>query len=290
MAGELISADGQLEFNGYLLGDNNITFLDAINGWDDLPPIDSGNVVKPNSHGAWSGRKLANQRIITWEGRFAAEESDWVTELVKLRDAFSIPFGTEEYPITVRLHNEILVAFGTVSARALPGDRQYGYYGAKLALQFECSDPRRYSVGENFWTLQLPTPVLSGLQYPLDYPLDYGIEVSSNAGTLFNVGNITTPVKLVFTGPMTNPSLVNSTTGTRLAFNITLSETDQLIVDTKTGSVMLNGTADRLYTRTPDSAPISLFGLDPGANNMILSAASWQLPAGVVISWRNAIL
>lgn len=290
MAGELITADGQLEYNGYLLGDNNITFLDAINGWDDLPPIDSGNVIKPNSHGAWSGRKLANQRIITWEGRFAANENDWVAELVRLRNAFSVPSGTEEYPITVRLHDETLTAFGALVARAIPGDRTYGYYGAKLTLQFECSDPRRYSVGENVWSLSLPTPVLSGLEYPLEYPLDYGIEVTSNTGTLYNYGNIVTPVIFTFTGPMTNPSLINSTAGMKLAFNINLSETDQLTVNTKNGTVLLNGSADRLYTRTTDSVPISMFGLIPGANSMLLSAATWQLPAGVTISWRNATL
>lgn len=290
MSGELIFANGQLEFRGYLLGDEKVTFMDAINGWEDLPSIDSANTLRPASHGAWVGRKLAGQRIITWEGRFAPSPEEWVDSLGKLRDAFSIPYGTEEYEIIVRMHEESRMAFGTVSARVIPGDRQFGYYGAKLSIQFECSDPRRYSLSENVWTLNLPPVVETGLTYPLTYPLNYGVESSSSSGQLVNDGNISTPAKFVFVGPVTNPILVNNTTGIKIGFNITLTSTDTLTVDTKTGTVLLNDVADRLYTRMPESAPILSFGLTPGINDMQLLATSWSSPSNVIVTWRDAIL
>jgi hypothetical protein len=288
MSGELITGDGQLQYNGYVLGDDNITFLDSINGWDDLPGIDSGNAIRSASHGAWPGRKIAGERIITWEGRFAPDESIWQMELKRLRSSFTIPSGTEENEIVIRTHGESFLSFGSVSARAIPADRQYGYFGALLTIQFECSDPRRYSLGENSWTLSMPTVTTNGLVYPLTYPLDYGVETSPSSGTLLNAGDVITPVTLEFVGPITNPGIINSTLGVKLQFNIVLTSSDTLTVNTRTGTVLLNGSADRLYTRTVTSSPIFSFGLVPGYNSMQMLASSWNTPAGVNIVWRDA--
>lgn len=290
MPTDLINDDGQLQYKNYLLGDNDITFMDAINGWDDLPSVDSGNTLKPSSHGAWVGRKIAGQRVITWEGRFAAEPGNWTAEIERLKQAFSLPLGTEEYEIAIRLHEDVKVVFGTVSGRLIPGDRAYGYYGASLSLQFECSDPRRYSVGENVWRLSMPVVEQVGLQYPLNYPLDYGVETLPSSGTLTNDGDVLTPVTLVFNGPMENPGIINSTLNAKMRFNLTLTENDTLTVNTRTGTVLLNNTADRLYTRTVDSSPIFSFGLLPGDNHMQLQASSWDVPSGVNIMWRDATL
>lgn len=290
-AGSMITGDGQLEFNGYLLGDDVTTFLDGINGWDDLPSIDSGNTLKGNSHGAWPGKKVAGQRVITWEGRFAPpQHSSWAEEIKALRAAFTPPNDASESPIVIRSHEETLLAYGAVTARAIPMDSKYGYYGASVSIQFECSDPRRYSLNENIWTLELPPNIDNGLTYPLSYPLNYGVEVSSAEGTLINNGDILAPVKLSFIGPVTRPSLVSTTAGVRLEFDTQLAAGETLEVDTRTGTVLLNGSSDRLYTRTATSAPILSFGLLPGANDMTIAAADWEGGASVVITWRDATL
>lgn len=290
-AGDTIVADGQLEFNGYLLGDNDTTFLDEITGWDDLPGIDSGNTPRSNSHGAWVGKKLANQRIITWSGRFSPSDlSLWDKSLRDLRSAFTVPMDTEELPIVIRSIGEKKMCFGSVVKRSIPMNRAYGYYGAEVSIQFECSDPRRYSLNENAWTLELPPVVAVGLSYPLSYPLNYGTEVTSSVGTLFNDGDVVTPATMTFYGPATNPALTNKTAGTRLEFDIILTAEDFLEVDTRTGTVLLNGVADRLYTRSATSSPLLSFGLLPGENEMQITASSWDTPASVAIAWRDATL
>lgn len=290
-AGNSITGNGQLEYNGYVLGDNSMTFMDEINGWDDLPGIESGNTPRSNYHGSWAGKKLANQRIITWKGRFSPPDpSLWVEELKALRTAFTLPEDASELPIVVRSIDETRMCFGAVVARSLPMNRAYGYYGAELSLQFECSDPRKYSLGENSWTLELPPVVDVGLTYPLSYPLDYGVEVVSNTGSLLNDGDIVTPATLTFYGPVTKPALLNETVNTKLEFDITLAADEYLEVNTRTGTVLLNGIADRIYTRTPTSAPLLSFGLVPGYNNMTITAGSWDSPASVGISWRDATL
>lgn len=290
-AGGLITADGQLEYKGYLLGDDETTFMTQITGWDDLPGVDSGNALRANAHGGWAGKKLAGQRIITWEGRFSpALPGLWAEKLKELRSALTLPRGTEEEPIVIRSHDETKLVFGAVVQRAIPMDRSYGYYGAKLSVQFECSDPRKYSLGENVWNLELPPQIDVGLTYPLTYPLDYGVEVTSSIGSLFNDGDVTTPVELVFNGPVVNPALISMTSNTRLEFQITLDADETLVVNTRTGTVMLNGVADRLYTRTPTSAPLLSFGLEPGWNDLMLTAADWEDGGAVTITWRDATL
>lgn len=290
-SGSMITGDGQLEFNGYLLGDDDRTFMDSITGWDDLPGVESGNTLRANAHGGWAGKKLAGMRVITWSGRFSPALPElWEGELKALRSALTLPIDTEETPVVVRSRNETKLCYGALVARSLPMDKAYGYYGANLSVQFECSDPRRYSLGENFWNLALPPVVDVGLTYPLTYPLDYGVEVDSASGTLVNDGDVLTPVSLVFYGPMINPALVSETTGARLEFQIGLDQDEFLEVNTRTGTVLLNGVADRLYTRTPTSAPLLLFGLMPGENQMQITAETWWENASVTITWRDATL
>lgn len=286
--GSLITGDGQLEYNGYLLGDDNITFMTSITGWEDLPPIDSANTLRPASHGAWVGRKLLGQRIITWTGRFAPERENWETEIDALLAAFTPPSGTEELTIVVRSRTEMRMAFGTVSARAIPMDYAYGYYGALLTLQFECSDPRRYSLGEYSAFISMPSDSEDGLDYPLEYPLDYGTETVTSQLTVNNQGNAPTPVLLNYSGPVTNPVLVNTTTNEQLGFDIVLTADDVLQVNTRLGTVLLNGSADRLYTRSITSTPILGFDLQPGYNDLQAFAEEWSDGAGIEIIYRDA--
>lgn len=287
--GDLITGDGQLEYNNYLLGDNIVTFMESINGWDDLPPVDSSNSLRPASHGAWVGKKLVGQRVITWTGRIStAVRSDWEATIKALRDAFVPPVGTEELTIVVRTRNETRMAFGTLSQRQIPIDYAYSYYGAKVTLQFECSDPRLYSLGEHSQFISTPPVVASGLIYPLVYPLSYGTEVPPNTLMINNLGNAPSPITLNFVGPMTNPTLINSTTGEQLGFEIVLTGDDTLTVNTRLGTVLLNGTADRLYTRTLTSSPILGFDMAAGINEFQIIAEDWDEGSGVEIIYRDA--
>lgn len=290
-AGDLITADGQLEYNGYVLGDDATTFMVNLTGWEDLPPIDSSNTLKPASYGAWAGKKLPGQRILTWSGRFAPEDySNWATLLDVLKRAFTIPVADEELTIAVRTRNDIKVVFGAVTQRAIPMDYTYSYFGANITIQFECSDPRKYSLGEITKFISMPADTTDGLDYPLVYPLDYGVAALISDLNITNEGDAPSPVLLNFQGPAKNPVLVNSTTGAQLGFNLTIADGEYLQVNTRTGTVLLNGTADRLYTRQLTSSPILSFALNPGVNEMHVYAEEWDSGSGVEIIYRDAYL
>lgn len=288
MSGELITADGQLQYKTYLLGDNVRTFMVNLTGWDDLPPIDSSNTIRPASHGAWPGKKLAGQRILTWTGRFASEKEDWIDDLEELKAAFGIPVAEEEYEIVVRSRTDTKLVYGTVSARALPLDYSYSYYGASLTLQFECSDPRKYSLANTSIFISMPSDTDDGLDYPLVYPLDYGVDTISSNANVLNLGDAPSPAIITFRGACTNPTIINSTTGKSLSFDIVLTEDDELIINTRDGTVLLNGTVDRLYTRTVASSPIIGFDLQSGDNQMTIYADTWEPGSGVTIVYKNA--
>jgi len=290
MAGELVIADGQLEYNGYLLGDDEVTFMESLVGWDDLPAIDSANSLRPSSNGAWSGVKLLQERIITWSGRFAPSRATWNDEMIRLRNALTAPRDETEIQITVRMRDETLVALGALTARALPGDYNYSAYGANLTLQFECADPNKYGLVLKNNALGLAGVTTDGLIYPLTYPLSYGTPRTPSTGVVTNEGNIDSPMRIYFRGPLNNPQLVNQTTNRKLRFIIGLTETDILSVDTRTGAVLLNNTVDRLYTRDTTSSPIRLFSAVPGDNSMRFSADSYGVGAQVAFEWRDAVV
>jgi hypothetical protein len=284
-----VTGDGQLEFNGYILGDNETTFMEELTGWDDLPPIDSTNTARVMYHGSNFGKKYARERIVTWTGVFnPANKDDWADKISALRAAFSVNLGESDQLITIRMHDETFIAYGSVINRAIPGSRSYGAaYKADVSIQFSCSDPRRYTVDENTSSIAFPESLADGLDYPLVYPLDYGTASVSGYGDISNTGDAPNPVKFTITGPLSNPVIYNDTTSKFIEFAITLAGGETLAVDTSDSSVILNGTADRLYTKTAASSPIFLMELAPGVNSIRISAASWSLGAGVSVTARS---
>ncbi|XXZ49916.1 hypothetical protein AAGT00_16595 [Streptomyces cavourensis] len=84
--------------------------------------------------------------------------------------------------------------------------------------------------------------------------------------------------------------MTNLATGEAIEYDLDLAADDELLVDTREGTVTLNGTASRLYTATARSAPEQLFALAPGASSLVFRAApgSTDPRASVSLRWRSA--
>lgn len=277
---------GQLKFNGLTLGDNVDTFMEEVNGWDDLPPIQSTNAPMAMGHGSRFGKKYARERVITWSGVFQPEDvATWDAKLKAIRAALSVNLTEDDSEIRIRTHGEELVCYGSVSARAIPGNRSYGSVMlANLSVQFICADPRRYSPTMVNFDIGLPDGLSGGLTYPLTYPLEYGVAASGGYGTFLNEGDAPLPGVFTVTGPIESPSIHNDTTSRFVSFNIDLADGETLVIDVKNGTVILNGTTDRLYTKTITSSPLGLMELQPGNNLLRASAASWSAGANISLS------
>ncbi|HSN23129.1 MAG TPA: hypothetical protein VLS45_03025 [Methylomicrobium sp.] len=274
-------ADGQLTINGFVFGDNINTFLEELTGWDDLPPVDSGNTPRPMYTGSFAGSKFARERIITWSGRANPPvASDFADLIMRIRAATAI---SDEVEIVIRTIDEELKCRGSVIARSIPNNRLFGASRlANVSFQISCSDPRRYSISSVLLSIGFPEAGGSGLIYPLDYPLDYGTPAATGSGQFNNEGDAALPVIITFNGPCENPQIYNDTTGMFLKFTIILSSSDQLVINTLNGTVELNGT-DRLYTRSISSSPIASMELAPGVNDIRTGAESWSETASATI-------
>jgi hypothetical protein len=287
-AGDLITADGQIEWGGVLLGTDTAYLWDSLDGWEDLPGIDSGNVSRPAAHGSWSGAKFSQERTVTFGGYVVAP--DVLAAVRDLRRVTAVAGDATELPLVVRTAGETLLAHGAIVGRVLPLPTSVTEF-AQVTLQWLCSDPRRYSLVEKSVALALSAPPVAGLVYPLAYPLDYGADELPNASaTATNELDAPTLPVVVFTGPLTVPRLVNQPAGVMLEFGIELTAADTLTVDCAAGTVLLNGTADRLYTSTPLCSPLANFEIRPGANDLALSAQDFDAGNSATVTWRDATL
>lgn len=292
MAGELIDRDGQIEWGGILLGATTAYRWVELTGWDDIPGLDSGAAARPARHGAWPGRAYAGQRVITLKTRIRSTPANLAADLAALVAATALGPDAGEAPLVIRTAGgDVRLVHAQITARLLPGHdvvlRNTGF--GEATLQWTCSDPRRYSLVEHAAQIDPPTPG-EGLTYPLTYPLDYGEPGSSGNATVTNAGDTPTFARIVFTGPLTSPQILNQTSGRLLAFGITLAAGETLTVDCDAGTVTLNGTADRLYTLTPTSVPVEAFELIPGDNLISLRASATGSGAQAALTWRDASL
>ncbi|MEV4438977.1 phage tail protein [Streptomyces sp. NPDC049577] len=291
--GSLITLDGQIQWAGLLLGPGTPYEIasSGLTGWADLPALDSGDVLRPDQHGAWPGTQWAQQRTVSatvWLLPDSAGQADAVI------GAFLAGTGVQqgEQWLAVRLHGRTLACRARVSQRVVPTDRAYATQGAaKVTLQWVCADPRRYAVDERVAQTGLPSPE-PGLDWApgLDWPLDWGPAGSTGNMTVVNEGDAPTAPVVEFRGPVTLPSLTRLEDGRRLQYDITLADSDVLTVDTSAGTVLLNGTASRLYTARPDSLPEYLFQLPPGPTSLAFRAAPGPADprASVSVTWRDA--
>ncbi|EGJ76177.1 hypothetical protein STTU_3388 [Streptomyces sp. Tu6071] len=294
--GSLITRDGQLQFGGLLLGEGTPYPVDrsGLTGWDDLPELDLGDVLRPDQHGAWPGDRWAQSRLVGATLWLAPPAGTAPLAHARTLRAATGPDGGERW-LAVRLLGETLAVRARVSRRVVPQDRGYATQGvAKLSLQWTATDPRRYGIALHEATTGLPSAE-AGLSWDdangphLSWPLDWGSSGAAGSLTALNDGSAAVRPLVEFHGPVQRPSLTRLSDGRQLQYGIALGAGDVLTVDTQAGTVLLNGTASRLYTATPDSAPEQLFQLDPGTTDLAFRAddTTPDPAARVTVRWRD---
>ena len=288
-AGDLITQDGQLEFNGLLLGGGTVYGWRQLDGWDDLPPLQAANATRPSQHGSYPGQLVAGERVITWDFLISTTVAAFPAAVAALRAATAVPSGDVEIPLVIQLAGQKLLVNARCTQRAVGAPKTYPLGYVTGALQFVASQPRRYTAVQSTASTGLPTAG-TGLVYPLVYPLDYGSGGTPGAVQALNAGDTATPCVLTVRGPATMPSVANQTLNKTLEFSITLAGSDVLTVDTAAGTVLLNGTANRLYTLTAKSTPVEDWLLAPSINDVAFRATAYDAAALLTVTWRSAYL
>lgn len=124
-----------------------------------------------------------------------------------------------------------------------------------------------------------------GVTSPVTNPMTTSMNVTAQQFVV-NAGDAPTWPRFRIDGPITNPQILNNTTGEQVALAYALGTGEYLDVYPELGRILLNGTANR-YSAV-DFANSSWFQLDPGSNDIRLLAAAYSAPAQLTTFWRNA--
>lgn len=285
-----LNADGQIGYNGLVFGAGTSYVIaeTGITGWEDLPGFDTADSPRSGDHGSWPGPRYAQPRVVTATVWLAPSTRTDTSAITALRGATGIDL--DERWLTVQLHGETLISAVRVNQRVIPTDRQFALYGvAKASIQFIATDPRRYTLTLQTLSTSVPQPE-TGIVWPLTWPLSWGTAGSSGNLQVANAGNAATHPVVTFTGPCTNPQLVNVATGQMLGYTLNLAASDVLTVDTGSGQVLLNGAADRRYTAMPNATLEEAFVLPPGSTTLAFRPQTGAPPASAKVAWRSAYM
>lgn len=298
MAGELITADQQIQWAGMLWGDGTIFSVGDVPGWEDLPGLDSGSVPRAQQHGSLPGQLLAQGRSITCNMQVTGQPSDWPAVRRSLLAATSL--NQDEQALVIQLAGQQLMVNARITRRVIPTDSAYTAGNPAVSLLWEASDPRRYSVAQAATSAVLPTaetglsfgsPTETGLSFgsPTEVGLSFGTAGATGDLIVTNDGDTNTHPTIEIRGPVTTPTITLGSL--RLEYAITLGAADTLIVDTWAGTVLLGGQS-RINTATSRSAPEGAFVLPPGQSVLSFRAdpGSTDPAAQATVRWRSAYM
>lgn len=109
-------------------------------------------------------------------------------------------------------------------------------------------DPYIYDYPGQQVLIATPTVVNVGTSFNMAFNVGFGGSIPINSATVVNSGTHTAYPTITINGPVTNPTLVDSVNGITMSFNITLVAGDQIVINCKDKSVVLNNTVSRRST------------------------------------------
>ncbi|WP_067184645.1 phage tail domain-containing protein [Microtetraspora niveoalba] len=269
--GDKITRTGQIEWNGFLLGGGTRYRWQQLDGWiTDLPGIDSGNVPHPTRHGSYPGRKLAQERNVTFTGLIRARREDMQEAIDELLAATPILEDDTELPLAIRILNTTYIGYGSIIRRAVPVDKQVRLGLGRVTLQWVLSDPLLLS-------RELNSAVISDGTWQ----------------TVTNLGNAVTYPTIRCPGPATDPTVIvrrNTSLGVEervLEFGLTVDTGKMLVIDTYYGTATIGDTnvMDKL---SGSSVPVPDLVLPAGQSDIGYATAGGAQAATVL--WRHAYL
>ncbi len=147
------------------------------------------------------------------------------------------------------------------------------------------ADPRIYGTTINNAQVNAGGSATGGFTSPIISPWQSG---ASPVGQLIlaNLGNISSPPTIAIYGPITNPVVRNQTTGEELSFTYSLTAGEFLEINTADRTISLNGSTNRYSALNFTGS--SWWELQPGNNDIRLSAASYSTGAYVSVLWNHA--
>lgn len=266
---------------------NNVGIV-SITGLEDLPNVRSGDTSAARNPGVMPGLDFPGSRVFVADLEMTPDAGVSLAATLERVSAALAPSMNVEYPFNYQLPGVVQkTIFCRVRKRSTPVDIAYAGGMATMLVQFEASDPRKYSTSVTNPLVTLPAPS-SGMTFPATFPLTFGGTVGGGGIiTAVNAGNYPTFPVATITGPCINPRIQNNATGAVLGITITLNAGDVLVLDMAAHTAILNASGYRAATVTtpgwfalaPGSTQVSFYSSDPAPTGATLGLA-----------WRSAWL
>ncbi|MGB3443895.1 MAG: hypothetical protein WBA97_34590 [Actinophytocola sp.] len=281
-------------WSGNYVDDNGVTwFVSDDKGWFEPVQDRLFDMDKPASDGTYSAPNLDASRVITLTGW--ARAPDPVAADVARNKFNSLCKRGHLFPLVV----EEPVAIRTAMVKRAGGNlRNTGVSQFEFQLILLAPDPRKYSSTVHSASTGLAIDAPGGIKWggPAG---STGVEWGGPAGStgvvwqtgaaengviqITNDGSEDTPIVFTIAGPVTSPIITRTDTGESLRWNGTVATGSQLVINTGTGSVLLdNGNQRPLLTRA------DFFLAPPGTIDVLFSAPSPSPTALLTATWPDA--
>ena len=219
-------------FNNQVFGGTGSPYqILSVDGLEGVPAIRNQDDNRGYADGMFTGRDFYSGRTISMliqvlgDGSNSAQYNLNALQRVLLPQTqgttplyFLLGYGEQELVINARVRG--------FKAQINP---EYTYGKIIAQVDFFCPDPNYYDINVQTATMAVLDPV--GRTYNRIYNLIYGNSTGYIQTTIANTGWATTYPTITLQGPVTDPTLGNSTTGDSLTFTVTLTAADTLVID-----------------------------------------------------------
>ncbi len=296
-----VLSDWQFSFNGLTMGAGTPYTIQQATGFD-LASIRTQDVGRPRDQGMFIGLDVFGGRTFELNLWVISDgTTDLQTLMLSLASATPVA-GSTEQPFYFKLPSMPQMAFmARARKRSFPLDLDYGAASiAKPVIQFEATDPRAYYSPSLSNSIALPVP-LTGVKFPITFPMSFGTGGTGTYLTLDNTGNYEMRPILVFTGPLTTPTVNNTSISGNpyLTFrnpnqtSYTLYAGDTLTVDLDMHTIVYtpSGATQGQNYRAWLTTGSTWFNLVPGNNNLFFSSLdASQVGGTLTVQWAPAYL
>lgn len=254
-----------------------------IRGRDTERPQRDGDIPGRDQLGSanWAFDLATNRRTLTEALQTAgALEAAWKNPEVRLRP-------NRKAPLSYNIDGRWRRVYGRPDRFAgMKADVRAKRGVGIMTADFRVMDPTFYDEDEKTVTLDIVPASSGGLTAPLTAPLTATGYGEPRAGFVYNAGDAPTPLKVTFTGPVTDP-WVRSTDGWEISLFGSIAYDQTITVDALEGTVLRQDGAPMAGWLTRASR-LSRAMLPPGQSELSFGGMDLTGTATAILSWRDA--
>lgn len=269
MAGELITADNQIQWNGMLLGSGTGWRLQKLEGWRDLPAVRDADQDLPSEHGQRPGQSLLGARTVTATLVSKANPGTLPGLVDQVCAATALADNPTEAELVIRRAGVTRQVLARCTGRLIPQDLLAAAGYCVITLRWKATNPRLLRLPQETPSIGL-AQASGGLAFPLAFPLAFGSGSSAGELVVTNAGDAPAQPVIEFLGPLTGPWVRDADSGRQLTTlpDYELPGRQKLTLDQQYRTVLL-GSGDTAVSRSNQLGGRQWFSLPPGPTRLL---------------------